>query len=379
VQDYQQDLTLSVNESKGSSIVQRGVYLITGGLGNVGVLFASHLISRYNAKVILIGRRSISALSEGGDELKRLKYLEGLGEHARYRQVDISCIDQFRELVIETESDLGRINGIIHAAGDLGNRRFELIEDTTPENVFAIFAPKVVGILNLYEVFKDRKPDFVWITSSLSSIVGGLRFSAYSSSNAFMEHFVSSKSKELTNWVCAGLSELAVADRGETGKVSRKRRFLHPETLLAFFEMSLRSTRSPVIYQTIEDLRLRLDEAFAGDKGTGDPDLVKVEKKERPELRSVFAPPATRTEKKMIELLEDFLGIKGLGVEDNFFDLGGDSLKAMGFLIRIKAAFETHLTIKVFFINPTIRQLSLKVDESILLSEKKTRSSKLII
>jgi polyketide synthase PksN len=89
--------------------------------------------------------------------------------------------------------------------------------------------------------------------------------------------------------------------------------------------------------------------------------------------------PGTKTEEKVVELLENFLGVQGLGVEDNFFDLGGDSLKAMSFLVKIKNTFDIHLAIKEFFTNPTIRKLSQKIDENILLSEKKIRSSKLII
>lgn len=124
---------------------------------------------------------------------------------------------------------------------------------------------------------------------------------------------------------------------------------------------------------------LRPEEAFAGSKQSGGPDFEKLEKRDRPDLRNAFAPPETRTEKKVIELLEDFLGIEGLGVEDNFFDLGGDSLKAMSFLIRIKSAFGIKLAVNIFFTDPTIRLLSMKIDESVLLNGKKAGTSKLII
>jgi thioesterase domain-containing protein len=57
-------------------------------------------------------------------------------------------------------------------------------------------------------------------------------------------------------------------------------------------------------------------------------------------------------------------------VEDNFFDLGGDSLQAMSFLIRIKSAFGIQLTVNVFYTDATIRQLALRIDDIVLLSGK---------
>jgi len=378
VKDYQRNESPAVLE-KESLVKQGGVYLITGGLGNVGFLFAKHLVSRYNAKVVLIGKRGVSDLTESDDGRRRLKNLEWLGEHARYIKVDISNVEELRQLAIETEAALGKIDGVIHAAGDLSRKRFELIEDTTPQNVFSSFAPKVAGVINLYEVFKDRGLDFVWITSSLASIVGGLRFAAYSAANAFMEHFVSSKSRELPNWFCAGLSEIDVNEAGGAEQSGSKKRHLKGEALLALFELTLRSNRSPVFYETIQDLHVRLEETFSGNRGEADVKPFNVEKAERPGLPTAFVAPGTKTEKMLVELLENFMGIQQLGVEDNFFDLGGDSLKAMSFLVRIKNTFHVHLTIKAFFSNPTIGELASKIDESILLTEKKPRSSKLII
>jgi polyketide synthase PksN len=288
-------------------------------------------------------------------------------------------IDELRELSLEIEGTQGTVNGIIHAAGNLSRHQFEIIEDTTPENVFDVFAPKVLGVLNLYEIFRNRCLDFVWITSSLASIVGGLRFAAYSSANAFMEHFISARSKELPNWICIGLSEIGITEIEDVSNAGPGERHLGAEALIALFELSLGCKHSPVIYETIKNLHDRTREAFSESKGIEDPVRFDIKKTERPNLDSSFAPPSSKTEKIMIDLLEDFLGMRGLGVEDNFFDLGGDSLKATGFLLRIRNTFDIPLAVTVFFSSPTIKQLSLKIDEILLLKSKKAHGSRQII
>ncbi len=114
------------------------------------------------------------------------------------------------------------------------------------------------------------------------------------------------------------------------------------------------------------DFHLSRQQAFSDGKGGGDSDLGKVKKRDRPDLGNVFTPPETSTERKVVELLENFLGMQGVGIDDNFFDLGGDSLQGMGFLMRIKNTFDIALPANTFFTDPTMKQVSLKIDESLL-------------
>jgi acyl carrier protein len=96
-------------------------------------------------------------------------------------------------------------------------------------------------------------------------------------------------------------------------------------------------------------------------------------------LATAFVAPVSKTENTLIELMENFLGMGGLGVDDNFFELGCDSLMAMSFLIRARSTFGINLSIKSFFENPTAGKLSLKIDEIKLLTQKRNHSSKKII
>ncbi|HLZ86223.1 MAG TPA: SDR family NAD(P)-dependent oxidoreductase, partial [Puia sp.] len=379
IQDYQKDPSAFVMPEENKKIKNGGVYLITGGLGNVGFLLAKHLVSRYNAKVVLTGRRDISGYPESNEGTRRLKALEGLTRDVRYRKVDIGNREELTALSRSIENDLGRINGIIHTAGNTDRDCFELIEDLTPQHSIAVFLPKVLGVRNLYEVFGDYNADFVWITSSIASIVGGLKFSSYSSANAFMESFVSMKGKELPNWKCIGLAEILPTEIETREKEAAKRQFLTPDELISLFELSLHKDL-PVIFETIQDLPSRFEEIFAGDKGTDNPVAgEKIGKAERPKLSNSFVPPNSNTEKTVVQLMENFFGIAGLGVTDNFFDLGGDSLMAMSFLTKVKNVFTVNITIKFFFDNPTANVISSKINEIKSLTEVKKHTSKKII
>jgi len=86
------------------------------------------------------------------------------------------------------------------------------------------------------------------------------------------------------------------------------------------------------------------------------------QKLDRPALFADFVQASTATEEKLREIFEKFFGIEPIGVEDDFFELGGDSLKGMMLLRRIKKEFDVSLNIKDLFINMNIKLLAEAID-----------------
>ncbi|MCW3466343.1 type I polyketide synthase [Chitinophaga nivalis] len=95
--------------------------------------------------------------------------------------------------------------------------------------------------------------------------------------------------------------------------------------------------------------------------------VVPVKRAERPDLPTSYIPPATNAEERLKGIFERFFGIDDIGVEDDFFELGGDSLKGMVLLKRIKNEFNVELSLKDFFGMQTIRQIGANIDELNLL------------
>jgi polyketide synthase PksN len=188
LQEYQQN-TAAISTAH-TRIKKGGVYLITGGLGNLGFLIARHLLQQYNVTLLLTGRKSVSrnAGSNGSIKsawIKKLEALQAISPDVHYYSMDISDGNALEELVDEAEKSWGVINGVIHAAGVFDPADFELLEDITPEKTMRLFSPKIKGIENIYRVFKKRSPDFVMAASSVAAVLAGLGFSSYSSANLY--------------------------------------------------------------------------------------------------------------------------------------------------------------------------------------------------
>jgi len=380
VQDFQRN-TLEV-ETPAGALREGGVYLVTGGLGNVGFVLSSHLLKNYKATVLVTGRQEPGGLT--ADRLSRYEALRAMGGRVRYFKADVTEQEDWEEAIAEMERWAGRIDGVIHTAGVLDDDHFELVEDMTVDRTIRMLGPKVKGIGQLYRTFAGRRPDFVWITSSLSTVLGGLGFGSYASANLYMDHFILSKARELTGWRTIGLGGL-VFTKEDIRKESGPARFsLKPEELTALFEWSLGQKDSPVLIQSVEDLSQRIYRVYEQKKEAYlDDDRQQKqeerEKVERPRLSTGYAAPEGETETRLVQLFESFFGIAGIGTADSFFELGGDSLKAMMLLKRIKNEFDLNLTLTDFFQNDKIAKLAEFISGLKSMAASSARSSKIVI
>jgi len=368
VRDYQKN-PRPVQKGK-SAIRKGGLYLITGGLGNLGFVLAKYLIQVHEARVVLTGRKM-------GDPSGRLDQLRNLSKEVIYFSADISDPEALGVMVKKIENDMGPVQGVIHTAGIIDNNYFELIEDITPEKALAMFAPKVKGIVALYEVFRHRDPDFVWISSSIASLLGGLGFTSYSSANLFMDHFICSGPDTFSRWKCIGLAEMDFSDRQSAKSTDA----LTPQEITALFEWSLLD-EAPVIIETKRDLVERIHEVYEVKKEAylnDNPYRDLDNRRQRPALSTKFSAANTATEIKLKDIFEKFLGIESIGVEDNFFELGGDSLKGMMLLKRIRKEFDINLVIAELFKHQTVRNMALFIDEIRSVAKDNKRSSKIVV
>jgi len=189
----------------------RGVYLITGGLGDLGLVIAEELARYLKARLVLLGRTPFpppeewqNALEAIGtpDHLKRqirkLMELESLGAEVLCLSGNVSCKDDMRRSVHSARTRFGSINGVIHAAG--------LVEDSpllikSRESAARVLDPKVKGTLVLSEVMHeltgdaklDMQLDFFALFSSVSSVLAPAGQVDYAAANAFLDAFAASQ------------------------------------------------------------------------------------------------------------------------------------------------------------------------------------------
>ena len=165
----------------------QGVYLITGGFGQLGFIIAEYFAKNYKAKLILTGR---SVLTEA--KQKKLRQLEAYGAEILYLSGDVSNRETVSSWVFESKSSFGELNGIIHSAGIIEDRLFAQKEWDSFKKVLL---PKVMGAINLDEQTQDETLDFFVVFSSLASCIGNAGQTDYASANAFLDGFADWRSK----------------------------------------------------------------------------------------------------------------------------------------------------------------------------------------
>ena len=158
-----------------------GVYLITGGLGGLGVLFARHLAGQYRAKLALTGRSALDAAGE-----KTLEALRALGADAVYLQADIADADRAQALLADIKTRFGALNGVLHSAG-VNDDALLIRKDRAQFR--RVLAPKVQGTLHLDRLTADEPLDLFVLFSSGAGSFGNVGQTDYAYANAFMDAF----------------------------------------------------------------------------------------------------------------------------------------------------------------------------------------------
>jgi len=198
VQTYEA-VTINQPHQEMPRLKERGVYLVTGGLGGIGMVLARYLAQQAKARLILTGRAAIPAREEwdqwlathpGADpvsgKIRKVKELEALGAEVKVFAVDVTDYQGMKEVVGQVRQQWGTINGVIHAAGLPGGG---IIQVKTREIADRVLLPKIKGTLVLETVLKGIPLDFILLCSSINSVVPMLGQVDYFSANAFLDAY----------------------------------------------------------------------------------------------------------------------------------------------------------------------------------------------
>jgi epothilone polyketide synthase D len=193
-------------------------YLITGGLGDIGIRVAEWLAAHGARHLLLVGR---SATPPAG-KLSRLAAMGAAGTSVRYEACDIADAARLRQVVAEYESGGGpEIAGVMHAAGVF---RVEPISQVQEDGLDEILSPKVAGAWNLHRVLGDRALDFFVLFSSASSVINSPLLGGYAAGNAFLDALADFRSRSgqtalSVNW--GFWDSIGMAAREEAARGSR--------------------------------------------------------------------------------------------------------------------------------------------------------------
>lgn len=166
----------------GTPLHLRGdaTYLVTGGLGAIGLEIAGYLAANGARHLVLTGRRDPSDATQ-----QRINALgEQHGCQIRVVAADVADAHDVARLLASVQAELPPLAGIVHAAGEIGATPLSALQDAEVDRVFA---GKVWGAWHLSEAAADLDLDFFISTSSIASVWGGFGQTAYGAANAFLD------------------------------------------------------------------------------------------------------------------------------------------------------------------------------------------------
>jgi len=250
---------------------------------------------------------------------------------------------------------------LIHAAGELGPTVVRPLAETERGDCERQLRPKLGGAEVIDGVLGDESCDFVLVTSSLSTVLGGLGFAAYSAVNCALDAFARrqhQRGKGFWMSVCWDgwrfhadfpegdrLAALAIAPR-EGGETLGRLLALPPQ---------------PQIVVSTTPLQERLDQwtkPATAERPKDETLAGALERHPRPEMSVVYIAPEDPVERRLASLWGELLGIDRVGLDDNFFELGGSSLLAVHLMGRLRKEYPVELSVAMLFEASTVRTLS---------------------
>jgi acyl transferase domain-containing protein/thioesterase domain-containing protein/acyl carrier protein len=207
---WHEDVERAQLQPVADRVREHGTYLITGGLGGLGMAAADWLARTYQAKLVLLSRQANTATA-----LYEARFAEWrkLGAEVLTLSADVTDRESLRKAIAAAQEKFGPINGIIHAAGVLNDGIIQLKKRETAHQVLA---PKTEGLQILDELTAAQPLDFFALFSSVSALAPPDGQVDYCAANAFLQAYAQSRPLD-RNFLVIGWGPW-----GETGMVAPK-------------------------------------------------------------------------------------------------------------------------------------------------------------
>ncbi|MDW3194583.1 MAG: amino acid adenylation domain-containing protein [Cytophagales bacterium] len=376
---------LPENEQTASAIkiVENGTYLITGGFGGMGFTIAKDLVNQYKAHILLVHRSKFPERKEWNDwllnnekeeptsiRIREILEMEEAGGQVDLYQVDVAEEDQVQNLTIKIKEEYPKLDGLIWAAGEIDAGG--IILNREKENFTKYTASKVQSLLLFEKYLGFESLDFIALFSSIGNVFYQSKFGevAYNASNEFLESYSLFAQKKMNvhaftinwcDWLDVGMTVKAKKKREETKNIHQ----IDVET-----SQGISPKEGAVCFHKCLQSKVPVNIIYKGDLNAA----IKTHEskyKKIVESLTTSSEPVTEPieevslEKTLIAIFSQFFGKKGVTANDDFFELGGDSLKGMTLVARINQKVGTQLSIGDLYKHTTIRELTDKLSDDI--------------
>lgn len=363
-----------------------GVYVITGGLGGIGIEIARRIASRKKVNIALINRSGFPGRGEwegilkaGEDKalcmkISHLKEMESAGSQVLLLKLDISKPEEVGAVFDELRERFGRINGVVHAAGIAGSG---ILLNKDIHTLRQVLLPKVWGTRALDKATEKDDPDFFVMFSSALTLAGDIGQADYVAANSYQDAFA-----EERNLRKAGTLTINWVEWDEAGMAYRhgfhSDGFFKPlgtRTGLDAFERLVASdVRRAIVGEINTELGIPEKSALLISDGIKSKLRQRGYKKAGAErhdggmaevkLTGREDGAYTDTEKIAAGLCRKVLGFAEINIYDSFFEMGADSILLKRIFTLLDERFPGKLSITDLFAYTSVYKLSVFLDDN---------------
>jgi amino acid adenylation domain-containing protein len=400
-------------KQKKISLRQGGRYLVTGGLGGVGIVLSAFLLKEYKAHLLIVGRTKMPDLrrrDHASDRFGNLLDLQKLGGEVAYEPADVCDAALMHEVLSRAEERWGApLDGVFHLAAAAHE---ESLIDETPQGLASALAPKLSGTWALHRVLGDRLGTLFVTFSSVNGFFGGASVGSYAAANSFLDafcHFQRHQSGLASRCLAFSLWDEVGISRGSKTKALARSKGYHaiapyqginsllvalshdiPALLVGLDESKQEIARH---VETVQCAMARLCGFYTGSTLVPQENLATIRVPDRfgnsalcefvrlnsmplteageidrcalfasiaPEQRvsATRTTPSRPIERELAAVWKELLGLPEIYLEDSFFDLGGHSLLAAQMLARVRERLSLELKLLDLFQAPTLGSFS---------------------
>jgi acyl transferase domain-containing protein/acyl-CoA synthetase (AMP-forming)/AMP-acid ligase II len=362
------------------------VYIITGGAGALGMIYAEYLIQKGAKHLVLISRKAPAE-----NILAKINDWKANGIDAQVSQADICEESALQNLINEIKKTKPVIKGVIHAAGTIDDR---LIREQTWESFERVLAAKVIGTYNLHNSLANEQLDFLVMLSSVTSIVGNIGQSNYAAANYFLNAFAHYRRRKglAATSICYGpWSESGMA-AGNTGNIQRMsqqgiygitaeaglkiidRLFTENDTEILVADVNWQMFSNALGVKEVGNFLSRVvqhqEQAFVEPGGPGKPEnnIIVLIKKAKPEERNeLLLAHVQQAAGKIMGFQANQLP----SVNKSLMEQGADSLMIFSIRNEVQRLTGKDLDVSVFFNYPSLQKIVEYLLTEVLVFEEK--------
>ncbi len=360
---------LESKHSLNDLLNEEGVYVITGGMGYLGVQLTQLIISQSKAKVVLIGRTEISNNNFG---------LKNIRDSISYYSADVSDYNQMSLTLEKIREKHGKIRGIFHLAGIVGEG---FIKNKSLVNFKKVLLSKVYGTCILYELTENDDLDFFVNYSSVSAIYGFIGQSDYSVANAYMDSFAAYSQLKNRKMLTINWSPWKEGGMAHTSKLSDTGVFKMISSREAFNKLQtvLHNELTNIVIAELDYRALAKYENYCG-IGFSDEILCKVaevsqnstakdgriESEGNISLKGKANGEYSKKERELATIWAKTLGMETVDIYQEFLEIGGDSIQAVELFKRIEEKFPGIISIADVFTYASVKSMAQYIEQQII-------------